>query len=99
MSPTMCLAGKRDGRPPVMATAAGQANGLLFLNDTVSKRSFLVDTGAEVSVMPATGLETRTQQVGPPLLAANGSKIKTYGKRTFFAPLCVQYIQVGLSPG
>ena len=38
-----------------------------------------MDTGAEVSVLPATGLDTRTCQAGPSLKAANGSSIKTYG--------------------
>lgn len=61
---------------------AGHNSGLLFLCDMVSKRQFLVDTGAEVSVLPVTGLDRRTRQTGPPLLAANGSSIKTYGMRT-----------------
>ena len=65
-----------------MATVAGQNNGLLFVCDAVSKRQFLVDTGAEVSVIPATWLDTRTRQSGPPLLAANGSSIRTYGTHT-----------------
>ena len=65
-----------------MAKAAGSNDGLFFLYDTASKRQFLVDTGAEVSVLPATGLDTRTRQLGPPLVAANGSSIRTYGTRT-----------------
>ena len=54
-----------------------------FSCDSISKRQFLVDIGAEVSVLPATatGLDTRTRQPGPPLLAANGSSIRTYGTR------------------
>ena len=68
----------------MMASATGQNNSLLFLRDTISGRQFLVDTGAEVSVLPATGLDMRTVQPGPSLLAANGSSIKTYGSRTFF---------------
>ena len=38
----------------MMASATGQTNSLLFLRDTISGRQFLVDTGAEVSVLPAT---------------------------------------------
>ena len=49
--------------------------------DKLSGRQFLVDTGAEVSVLPATGLDTLGQS-GPSLKAANGSAIKTYGVRT-----------------
>lgn len=83
MSSTVHLdAGKREGRPPLTAAATGHDNGLLFICDATSKRNFLVDTGAEVSVLPATGLETRTRKPGPPLLAANGSSIQTYGTRT-----------------
>ena len=65
-----------------MASAAGHNESLLFTWDSHSGRRFLVDTGAEVSVLPATGLDTRTGQSGPSLKAANGSSIKTYGVRT-----------------
>lgn len=52
--------------------AAGRNNGLLVLGDSVLKRQFL-DTGAHISVLPATGLDARTRQPGPPLLAAMGA--------------------------
>ena len=52
----------------------------MFIADKNSGRNFLVD--AEVSVLPATGLDTRTASRGPSLLAANGTSIKTYGMRT-----------------
>ena len=55
---------------------------LLFIADKNSGRNFLVDTGAEVSVLPATGLDTRTASRGPNLVATNGNNIKTYGSRT-----------------
>ena len=63
------------------ALATGHSNSLLFFSEPVSKRQFLVDTGAEVSVLPATGLDTRTRQLGPSLLAANGTSIRTFGTR------------------
>ncbi len=50
--------------------------------DKHSGRKFLVDTGAEVSVLPTTGLDTRMCQTGSSLKAANGSSIQTYGVRT-----------------
>ena len=81
MPSALCLVGKRDGRSPIVASAAGHTSGLLFLYDATSKRRFLIDTGAEVSVLPSTGLDTRTRQPGPPLLAANGSSIRTFGTR------------------
>ena len=83
MQTTMRLVGKQAGRPPVVASVASQNSGLFFLCDTVTKWQFFVDTGAEVSVQPATGLDRRTRQTGLPLQAANGSSIGMYGMRTF----------------
>ena len=77
MPSTLYLDGKRGGRSSIVALAAGHTNSLLFLCDNITKRRFLVDTGTEVSVIPTTGLVTRTRQPGPPLLAANGSSITT----------------------
>ena len=65
-----------------LASATDHAKGLLFLCDEISGRQFLVDTGAEISVLPATRLDKRTGPSGPVLLAANGSSIKTYGTCT-----------------
>ena len=76
------LVGKRAGRSSVVASAIGLNDSLLFVWDKNSGRRFLVDTGAEVSVLPATGLDTRTGQSGPALKAANSSTIKTYAVRT-----------------
>lgn len=64
-----------------MAAATGQNRGLLFIYDAVTKQPFLVDTGAEVSVMPATVFDKQTNQPGQSLRAANGTSIKTYGTR------------------
>ena len=82
MQTTLQLVWKRASRLPMTASATGQNNSLLFLRDTISGRQFLVDTRAEVSVLPATCLDRRTGQPGPSLLAANGSPIKIYGSRT-----------------
>ena len=62
---------------------AGLKDCLLYVSDRKSGRRFLVDTGAEISVIPATGLKTRTSASSQPLLAANGSSIQTYGKHNF----------------
>ena len=73
--------GKRPSRPSIVATAAGATNSLLFLVDGHSAKRLLVDTGAAVSVYPASlryingGSHTRS------LVAANGSNIATYGTR------------------
>ena len=82
MPRSLHLVGKWAGRSPIVASAAGHNESLLFAWDSHSGRRFLVDTGAEVSVLPATGLDTRTGQSGPSLKAANGSSIKTYGVHT-----------------
>ena len=62
--------------------AAGRKDSPLFVQDHDSGKRFLVDTGAQVSVLPATGQLTRSYVNGPTLLAANGSAIRTFGTRT-----------------
>ncbi|GFO08997.1 retrovirus-related pol polyprotein [Plakobranchus ocellatus] len=52
----------------------------ISVTDIISGRSFLVDTGAEESVFPATNTDKKKSR-GPNLIAANGSAIATYGKR------------------
>lgn len=54
---------------------------LLHVQDKVSGRSFLIDTGAEVSLVPASPADHRTAAPSAPLVAANGTEIKTYGTR------------------
>lgn len=82
MSTTLHASGKCLGRPSVVAAAAGQKHHLLYIWDRHSGRRFLVDTGAEVSVLPPSSSDTRSSKNGPPLTAANGSNIRTYGVRT-----------------
>ena len=54
---------------------------LLYVRDGNSGRTFLIDTGARVSVFPATGADTRSGNSGPQLEAANGTAIRSYGSR------------------
>ena len=54
---------------------------LLYVKDDISGRRFLVDTGALVSVFPASGLDTRSHHPSALLEAANGSTIHTYGDK------------------
>jgi transposase InsO family protein len=69
--------------PDIAAVTPGtdRRSRLLFINDETSGRKFLVDTGALVSVFPASGHDTRTRHAVPSLQAANGSTIRTYGSR------------------
>ena len=53
---------------------------LFYVTDTLQKSRFLVDTGAEISVIPPTDKE-RLHPVSRHLQAANGSHIKSYGQR------------------
>ena len=43
---------------------------------------FLIDTGTEISVLPATSTERRLQQADINLVAVNGGSIPTFGKRS-----------------
>ena len=77
----MCICGKRPSRSTLVASAAGQLNSLLFLVDGYSAKRFLVDTGAAVSVFPASHQDVDSGSRTHSLVAVNGSKIATYGTR------------------
>lgn len=84
MSPTLFFprGGKRQPQSPVEAQViGGSSSRLLYVTDQRSKRQFLIDTGAEVSVFPATRRDKLFQTQGISLKAANNSTIPTYGKR------------------
>ena len=75
--------GKRPSRPPVVAAVAGPSASHLFtLRDRSSGLEFLVDTGAEVSVFPATPSDLRSARADCTLRAANGTPIRTFGTRS-----------------
>ena len=84
LSPIATGVGKRPGRPPVMVAAAGENKNrsTLLAWDRRTGRSYLVDTGADVSVFPASLIDKKTRQKTDPLVAANGSIINTFGQRT-----------------
>ena len=64
-----------------MALCAGSSGRLLFIQDTFSGRRFLCDSGAQSSILPATAADMRATGLGPPMKAANGTPIRTYGTR------------------
>lgn len=76
------------GKPPrgSLTAACGtpsfvDGSRLLYVTDPTSRRRYLVDTGAEVSLIPA----TRADRLGKPayhLAAANGTGIPVYGERS-----------------
>lgn len=60
---------------------------LLRVNDRQTRRRFLVDSGASVSVVPATYADRVINSSSQCLTAANGATITTYGKRTILIDL------------
>ena len=63
---------------------------LFFITDWTSGLRLLVDTGAEVSILPVAQLSRSSLPAGPPLQAVNNSSIATFGttSRTLNLGLC-----------
>ena len=79
----MQLSGKLSSRPPVVASTAGYSpRRLFYASDRASGQRYLIDTGAAVSVVPARKEDISSGNPGPPLMAANGARIRTFGTRT-----------------
>ena len=82
--------GKRNGRaaiaPGISRThhstpiAINSLSGTLSILETHTNRRFLIDSGADISVFPATQNEKSGKRTTT-LLAANGSRIPTYGNK------------------
>ena len=70
-------AGKLIAGPAVNSVGPEQ----LIIQDDNSGLQFLIDTGAQVSIIPATNQDRSNNGKGKPLQAANGSSIDTYGSR------------------
>ena len=81
MSIAVFLVGKSQSCPLVANSGCSHVSRLLYLTDHASKTRFLIDTGAEVNVFPATSREKLESKQGQPLVAANGSRIAVYGER------------------
>ncbi|BHF72606.1 hypothetical protein SprV_0401567400 [Sparganum proliferum] len=85
----------RRSHPTVEATATGSVANLhtrrLFLWDRIAGANFLVDSGAEVSVVPPTPAERKTRSSFC-LTAANNSSIPTFGQRSITLDLGLRRI-------
>ena len=68
---------------------------LFFVLDRLGKHRFLVDTGAEVSVVPRSFSSAHHQPTAA-LKAANGSMIKTYGHHSRSLDLGLKNYILGL---
>lgn len=66
-----CTFSESHGMPTVSSIVANDTVYLLFITDSLSGRHFLCDTGAQVSVLPASPVDIRLGEVRPPLEAAN----------------------------
>ena len=74
--------GKRQHRPlGVAATSSSQAS-TLSVEDRKTGVTYLVDTGAEVSVYPASAQDRKKIHPTTSLPAVNGTTIQTWGKRS-----------------
>ena len=77
------LFGKRAGQPLVATSAVGCSDSHLFyIRDKNSGLPFLVDTGAEVSIIPLSGPLHMHRATGYSLQAVNQSSIATFGTRS-----------------
>ena len=64
-----------------MEEATARYNSRLFISDRKTGCRFLIDTGADLSVVPVTNKFTKSSDSNLTLFAANGSPIHTYGSR------------------
>ncbi|BHF78125.1 hypothetical protein SprV_0602123500 [Sparganum proliferum] len=73
VNPKVCAANSPDG------CSSGRT---FYVCDKVTRRRFLVDTGAQISVVPPTPVDRRCPSPGLHLQAANCSPISTFGSRS-----------------
>ena len=72
--------GKWPGRVLMVTNTSGLSpSRLFFVTDRTSGLRLLVDTGAEVSVLPVAQLSRSSLPAGPPAQAVNNSSIATFG--------------------
>ena len=80
MQTTLLQVGKRPGQPLMAASAPGLLPSRLFyVTDRSNGFRFLVDTGAEVSVIPPSATDCKHRRTSLSLQAVNDSPIATYG--------------------
>ena len=89
MQPPMPVGGKRLGHSFLATKIAGHFPSRLFLKDKTSGYHFLVNTDAEVSILPPFGADWKHKQdLG--MRAVNGSPITTYGTQSLTLDLELQ---------
>lgn len=79
----MQLFGKRSSSSITAVDGQLHVKGrLFFIMEKETGHRFLIDTGAAVSVIPATEIDRKNRSSTAPLHVANGTSIKTYGDRS-----------------
>ena len=68
--------------PPLASAAVGPNSSTISVRDKLSDKLFLIDSEAEVSLLPSTTANQARGDSSQPLTAVNGSKVKPYGQRT-----------------
>ena len=82
LHPALCQVGKLPGQSLAATNVTGlQPSRLFYITDTSTGLRFLVDTGAQVSVVPPPADRKRLQS-GLNLQAVNDTPIRTYGTRS-----------------
>jgi len=76
------ISGKRAAAGVGTAYAPQSLPGRVFVTDRESREIFLVDSGADLSVIPLRMAGRKLQPTEYALSAANGSSIKTFGTKT-----------------
>ena len=86
MSTTLCLAGKleRHHRKWTAPVVTEYRSSLPHIRDKKSGLLFLVDSGAEISLVKPLPHERRNKQVSNTLVTVSGSPIATFGFRTMY---------------
>lgn len=69
-------------------TVQGAASTVLQVQDPSDGISYLVETDAEVSILPNSGSLPACSSDSPALIAADGTRIQTYGS-------CTQVLHLG----
>uniref|UniRef100_A0A5S6Q0E0 RNA-directed DNA polymerase n=1 Tax=Trichuris muris TaxID=70415 RepID=A0A5S6Q0E0_TRIMR len=75
---------------PGTGGALNQRPSRLFITDRVSGKSYLIDTGATVSVVPASSADIKRGPSTYKLYAANNTEIRTYGTRLISVDLSLR---------
>ncbi|BES93979.1 multicellular organismal development [Nesidiocoris tenuis] len=80
---TLCIqVGKLPARSlDATEGSSGNKTRRLFVEDRISKLKFLIDSGADISVIPPSSISFRKQSSKHNLFAANGTPIPTFGEQ------------------